>query len=221
MARDLDLEEKKSESVVWNVSVGDLYSGGSRGCLAETLQPMGNFQGIGAGATPAKSQPQVTQDASCTHQNINNTRPHTSNGPTMRRVVVTGLGAITPLAVGIRPTWKRLLASESGIASVANLEPAPRWRELPSTVAGLVPQGSRADDKWQASDWLEKGDERRMAKFTQYAIAATEMALLDAGWRPHTQEDREMTGVCLGSGIGNLEELYNTSVVYEKTVSYK
>jgi 3-oxoacyl-[acyl-carrier-protein] synthase II len=138
----------------------------------------------------------------------------------MRRVVVTGLGAITPLGVGIRHTWKRLLASESGLASVTHLEPAPRWRELPSTVAGIVPQGSKAEGKWQASDWLEKGDERRMAKFAQYAIAATEMALVDAGWRPHTQEDRETTGVCLGSGIGNLEELYNTSIAYDKTVSY-
>jgi 3-oxoacyl-[acyl-carrier-protein] synthase II len=139
----------------------------------------------------------------------------------MRRVVVTGLGAITPLGVGIRQTWKRLLASESGIVSVAHFEPAPRWRELPSTVAGIVPAGSNVDDKWQASDWLEKGDERRMAKFTQYAIAATEMALSDAGWRPLTQEDKEMTGVCLGSGIGNLEELYDTSIAYNRTVSYK
>jgi 3-oxoacyl-[acyl-carrier-protein] synthase II len=138
----------------------------------------------------------------------------------MRRVVVTGLGAITPLGVGIRHTWKRLLASESGLGSVAHLEPAPRWRELPSTVAGIVPQGSKAEGKWQASDWLDKGDERRMAKFTQYAIAATEMALVDAGWRPHTQEDRDTTGVCLGSGIGNLEELYNTSITYDRTVSY-
>jgi 3-oxoacyl-[acyl-carrier-protein] synthase II len=139
----------------------------------------------------------------------------------MRRVVVTGLGAITPLGVGIRQTWKRLLASESGIVSVAHLEPAPKWRELPSTVAGLVPQGSKGEYKWQASDWLEKGAERRMAKFTQYAMAATEMALVDAGWRPHKQEDKEMTGVCLGSGIGNLEELYNTSIAYDKAVSYK
>lgn len=58
-----------------------------------------------------------------------------------------------------------------------------------------------------------------MAKFTQYAVAATEMALDDAGWRPHTQEEKETTGVCLGSGIGNLEELYNTSVAFEQHVS--
>jgi len=138
----------------------------------------------------------------------------------MRRVVVTGIGAVTPLGVGVRRTWNRLLASECGIVSVANLEPSTRWRELPSTIAGLVPKGSKDDGKWQASDWLERGDERRMAKFTQYAIAASEMALEDAGWRPQTQEEKEATGVCLGSGIGNLEELYDTSISYQQTVSY-
>ncbi|KAG0647666.1 Fatty-acid synthase [Hyphodiscus hymeniophilus] len=112
----------------------------------------------------------------------------------MRRVVVTGLGAITPLGVGIQRTWSRLLASECGIVSTSSLEPSTRWRELPSQVAGLVPLGSHEEGKWQASDWLKRGDERRMAKFTQYAIAATEMAFRDAGWRPQTQEEREMTG---------------------------
>ena len=136
----------------------------------------------------------------------------------MRRVVVTGLGAITPLGVGTRRTWARLLASECGIVSVAHLEPAARWRELPSTVAGVVPTGNKDDGEWKASDWLLKGEDRRMAKFTQYAIAATEMALEDAGWIPQTSEEKEITGVCLGSGIGNLEELYNTSLIYDKFV---
>ena len=139
----------------------------------------------------------------------------------MRRVVVTGLGAISPLGVGIRRTWSRLLAGECGIVSTANLEPSVRWRELPSQVAGIVPSGNKDDGKWQALDWLEKGDERRMAKFAQYAVAATEMAFQDAGWKPQTQVEKETTGVCLGSGIGNLDELYNTSVVYDKVVSCK
>ncbi|RDW59568.1 putative 3-oxoacyl-[acyl-carrier-protein] synthase [Coleophoma cylindrospora] len=134
----------------------------------------------------------------------------------MRRVVVTGLGAITPLGVGIRRTWTRLLASECGIVSLADVQPKSRWHEIPSTVAGTVPLGSKDEGRWQPLDWIGKGDERRMAKFSQYAIAATEMALADAGWRPQKQEDLEMTGVCLGSGIGNFEEVYNTSVAYEQ-----
>lgn len=138
----------------------------------------------------------------------------------MRRVVVTGLGAVTPLGVGIRKTWTRLIAGDNGITSVSHLTPAAQWQQLPSTVAGVVPIGRKEDGKWQASDWLDKGEERRMAKFTQYAIAATEMALDDAGWRPDKQEDKEATGVCLGSGIGNLEDLYSTSIAYEKDVSY-
>jgi 3-oxoacyl-[acyl-carrier-protein] synthase II len=137
----------------------------------------------------------------------------------MRRVVVTGVSAITPLGVGIRRTWSRLLASECGIVSTSNLEPSARWRELPSQVAGIVPVGSRDEGKWQAFDWLERGEERRMAKFTQYSIAATEMAFQDAGWKPQTQEEKEKTGVCLGSGIGNLEEMYNTSIAYDMAVS--
>ncbi|KAK4217927.1 3-oxoacyl--synthase [Rhypophila decipiens] len=146
----------------------------------------------------------------------------------MRRVVVTGLGAITPLGVGARQTWRRLIAGDSGITSVAHLEPQNKWRDLTSTVAGLVPRtlasngvaaaggGINNHHTWKASDWLEPAEERRMSLFTQYAIAAAEMALADAGWNPTSPEDQDATGVCLGSGIGNLEELYNTALAYEK-----
>lgn len=141
------------------------------------------------------------------------------NASTMRRVVVTGLGAITPLGVGIRPTWSRLLAGNCGIVSLpTNYFEISQRESLPSTIAGLVPSGSDAKDSWRASDWLEKGEDSRMAKFTQYAIAATEMALQDAGWRPQKQEDKESTGVCLGSGIGGLDELYTASNNYSRMV---
>jgi 3-oxoacyl-[acyl-carrier-protein] synthase II len=88
-------------------------------------------------------------------------------------------------------------------------------------VAGIVPiaeGNTKENGKWLASDWLSSGDERRMAKFTQYAIAATKMALNDAGWLPRTEEEKYVTGVCLGSGIGNLQELYDTSLSYDKAV---
>lgn len=135
----------------------------------------------------------------------------------MRRVVVTGLGAITPLGVGIRPTWNRLLAGDSGIVSVANLEPHARWRELTSTVAGLVPAGE-GTGRWRADDWLGPTDRRRMSRFTQYAVAASSMALQDAEWKPTRQEDLEATGVCLGSGIGNLDDIYETSLAHSRGV---
>ncbi|CAI6088905.1 unnamed protein product [Clonostachys chloroleuca] len=133
----------------------------------------------------------------------------------MRRVVVTGLGAVTPLGVGIRRTWTRLLAGDSGLVSVRGLNPADQWREQTSTVAGLIPSGPRQDDCWNPTDWLRTSDQRRMSKFTQYAVAASDMALADAALlHEASAEDREATGVCLGSGIGNLEDMYNTSVAH-------
>lgn len=142
---------------------------------------------------------------------------------TMRRVVVTGLGAITPLGVGIKHTWSRLIQGHTGIISTASL-PSPfsptSFADLPSQVAGIVPKGSKIEGRWDPTEWLEKGDERRMAKYTQYAIAATQEALQDSGWSPNRQEDLEATGVCLGSGIGNLEEMYDTSIAFHNGVCF-
>jgi 3-oxoacyl-[acyl-carrier-protein] synthase II len=132
----------------------------------------------------------------------------------MRRVVVTGLGAVTPLAAGLKQTWHRLLASHSGLVSTASK--GPIFASLPSRVAGLVPLGSRDHGRWQAQDWFLAKDERQMALFAQYAVASAHEALTDAGWFPTRQEDLEMTGVTLGSGIGNLDEAYSTSVAFEK-----
>ncbi|KAM0716710.1 hypothetical protein Q7P37_008155 [Cladosporium fusiforme] len=132
----------------------------------------------------------------------------------MRRVVVTGLGAVTPLAAGIKQTWRRLIDSQSGIVSTTSK--GPQFDLLPSRVAGLIPQGSRDDGRWQARDWLPASEERQMALFAQYAVASAHEALQDAGWHPTKKEDLEMTGVTLGSGIGNLDEAYNTSVAFDK-----
>ncbi|KAG5748546.1 hypothetical protein H9Q69_011053 [Fusarium xylarioides] len=133
----------------------------------------------------------------------------------MRRVVVTGLGAITPLGVGVRRTWTRLINNECGIVSVADLEPQARWKELTSTVSGLVPSGD-GEGRWRASDWVNANEQRRMSKFTQYAIAASDVALRDSGWEPQNADQQEATGVCLGSGIGNLDEIYETSLVHHQ-----
>lgn len=134
----------------------------------------------------------------------------------LQRVVVTGLGAVTPLGVGVKQTWNRLLAGETGIVSVANWEPASQWKELTSTVAGLVPARGVGEGRWNVSEWLTVSEQRQLSKFTQYAMAASEMALKDASWAASSQEDREETGVCLGSGIGNLEEMYDTSLTFHQ-----
>lgn len=131
----------------------------------------------------------------------------------MRRVVVTGLGAVTPLGAGIKQTWRRLVQAESGIVSTT--ERGAAFATLPSRVAGLVPLGSRKDGQWKASDWLSASSERQMALFAQYAIACAQEALDDAGWHPTKESDLEATGVTIGSGIGNLDEAYNTSIAFD------
>ncbi|PLN77407.1 3-oxoacyl-synth [Aspergillus taichungensis] len=132
----------------------------------------------------------------------------------MRRVVVTGLGAVSPLGVGIRRTWSRLLDGHCGIVNVR--ERGPRFAEVPCQIAAVVPQGTRQDGGWNASEWLSRDEERKMARFAQYALAASEEALDDAGWMRTTVDQKEGTGICLGSGIGNFDEIYDTVVAYEK-----
>ncbi|KAE8147211.1 thiolase-like protein [Aspergillus avenaceus] len=132
----------------------------------------------------------------------------------MRRVVVTGLGAVTPLGVGIRRTWKRLLDGHCGIVNVNHRD--SRFTDLPCQIAAVVPNGTRQEGGWTPSEWLSRDEERKMARFAQYALAASEEALEDADWKPTSSEQKEMTGICLGSGIGNFDEIYNTVVAYDK-----
>ncbi|RPB02216.1 3-oxoacyl-synth [Choiromyces venosus 120613-1] len=126
----------------------------------------------------------------------------------MRRVVVTGMGAVTPLAVGAAKSWQRLIEGHCGIKSIQN---RPEFAGIPSQVAATIPPGTSANGGWDPNEWLAQGDARRMALFTQYAIAAAEEALNDAGWKPTSQGELERTGVCIGSGIGSLEDMYDFS----------
>ncbi|KAK5265206.1 Mitochondrial beta-keto-acyl synthase [Exophiala xenobiotica] len=134
----------------------------------------------------------------------------------MRRAVVTGLGAVTPLGVGVRRTWQRLLNGDCGIVSTRHL--GDEFKAIPSQVAGLVPTGASSslneEGSWRAKDHVTSTELRQTAKFAQYGLAASAEALKDAGFEDGKGLDPEMTGVCLGSGIGNLEELYDTSVAY-------
>ncbi|OJJ30676.1 hypothetical protein ASPWEDRAFT_121409, partial [Aspergillus wentii DTO 134E9] len=115
---------------------------------------------------------------------------------------------------GIRRTWKRLLDGHCGIVNVNHRD--SRFKDLPCQIAAVVPPGTRQDGGWKASEWVSRDDERKMARFAQYAMAATDEALEDAGWKPTTFEQREATGICLGSGIGNFDEIYDTVVAYDK-----
>ncbi|KAJ5441241.1 Thiolase-like subgroup [Penicillium cf. griseofulvum] len=123
-------------------------------------------------------------------------------------------GIILDCTIRIRRTWKRLLDGHCGVVNVKDRD--ERFAEQPCQVAAVVPQGSRENGGWTASEWLSRGEERKMAQFAQYAMAATEEALQDANWKPEPFEQREATGVCLGSGIGNFDEIYNTVIAYDR-----
>ena len=119
----------------------------------------------------------------------------------------------------MRRSWKRLLDGRCGIVSTKPL--GPDFAAIPSQVAGLVPTNAPEEGGWKASDHVSATELRQTAKFAQYGLAASAEALEDAGFKDGTGLDPEMTGVCLGSGIGNLEELYDTSLAYAKEKNYR
>ena len=126
----------------------------------------------------------------------------------MRRVVVTGLGMVSPLACGVEPSWRRLLAGESAAARVENFDVS----DLACQIAAQVPRGD-APDAFHADDWMEPKEQRRVDTFIVYAISAATQALNDAGWAPKTYEEETETGVLIGSGIGGLEGIAETAIL--------
>jgi 3-oxoacyl-[acyl-carrier-protein] synthase II len=119
---------------------------------------------------------------------------------------------VTPLASGVEATWKRLIASESGLGAIQNFDVS----DLPAKVAGQVPRGETADGRFNADDWVPPKDQRKMDEFILFGIAAGEMAIRDSGWAPQTDEERERTGVMIGSGIGGLQTIYEGSITLKE-----
>ena len=118
----------------------------------------------------------------------------------MRRVVVTGMGLVTPLGIGLDRVWHRLVEGESGIRAIQSFDVS----DLPSRVAAQVPRGDREAGLFTADDWVAPKDQRRMDEFIVFALAAAAQAVEDSGWQPVSEEERERTGVMIGSGIGGL-----------------
>jgi 3-oxoacyl-[acyl-carrier-protein] synthase II len=130
-------------------------------------------------------------------------------GTNGRRVVVTGMGIACPLGVGVEHAWKRLTAGESGIGAIQSFD----VKDLPSTIAGQVPQGTRADGKLDLGEWIAPKDQRKMDRFIHLALVAATEAVEDAGWQPQDDAERNGTGVMIGSGIGGLKTIYDGSVL--------
>jgi len=126
----------------------------------------------------------------------------------MKRVVVTGLGMVSPLACGVEPTWRRLIAGESGAARVESFDVS----DLPCQIAAQVPRGS-APDAFHPDDWMEPKEQRRVDPFIVYAVSAATQALKDADWAPKTYEEECETGVLIGSGIGGLDGIAETAIL--------
>ena len=126
----------------------------------------------------------------------------------MRRVVVTGMGMVSPLGVGADINWKRLIAGQSGLGRITHFDPS----DMTCQVAGQIPRGNN-DDEWNIDRFIEPKEQKKMDTFIHYAIAAATEAIKDGGYVPATEEARERVGVMIGSGIGGLNEIYETSIL--------
>ncbi|MCF6432068.1 beta-ketoacyl-ACP synthase II [Leisingera sp. MMG026] len=132
----------------------------------------------------------------------------------MRRVVVTGLGLVTPLASGVEETWSRLLDGQSGAGPITLFDAEASG--VSTTYACEVPRGDGSEGTFNADDWVIKKDQKKIDDFILYGIAAADMAVRDAGWRPEDEESRLRTGVMIGSGIGGLSSIADTAVMIKE-----
>ena len=131
----------------------------------------------------------------------------------MRRVVVTGLGMVSPLASGAEPSWSRLLAGQSGARPIEEFDVS----DLPCKIAMPVPRGGGGDDaSFNPDHWMEPKEQRKVDDFILYAMAAATQALSDAGWKPSTYEEQIKTGVLIGAGIGGLGGIAETAIVLKE-----
>jgi 3-oxoacyl-[acyl-carrier-protein] synthase II len=131
----------------------------------------------------------------------------------MRRVVVTGLGLVTPLACGVEESWSRLLAGKSGAGPITRF----KVDDLPARVACDVPRGDGTDGTFNPNDWVALKDQRRVDDFIVYGLTAAQQAITDSGYEPSSDEERDRAGVLIGSGIGGLDGIEKASIlVHEK-----
>jgi 3-oxoacyl-[acyl-carrier-protein] synthase II len=127
----------------------------------------------------------------------------------MRRVVVTGLGLVTPLAAGVEESWRRLIAGQSGAGPITRFDSS----DMNCRIACEVKRGDGSDGTFNADQWVEPKDQRRYDSFIIYALAAAAQAMLDSGWKPETHDQQCRTGVLVGSGIGGLPLIEATTLL--------
>ncbi|TCT11380.1 3-oxoacyl-[acyl-carrier-protein] synthase II [Tepidamorphus gemmatus] len=127
----------------------------------------------------------------------------------MRRVVITGLGLVTPLGCGVEETWSRLIAGENGAVKVDDFDVS----DIACKIACRIPRGDGTDGTYNPDQWMEPKEQRKVDDFIVFAMAAATQALNDAGWAPTAREDQIRTGVLVGSGIGGLQGIEEGAMV--------
>ena len=131
----------------------------------------------------------------------------------MRRVVVTGLGMVTPLGCGVETTWQRLVAGQSGASVIDRFDVS----DIACKIACMVPYGDGTNGTYNPDQWMEPKEQRKVDRFIVYAMCAATQALDDAGWKPTTPDEQNSTGVMIGSGIGGIEGIAeNAIILHEK-----
>jgi 3-oxoacyl-[acyl-carrier-protein] synthase II len=130
----------------------------------------------------------------------------------MRRVVVTGLGMVTPLACGVDATWQRLLEGKSGARRIETFDVS----DLATKIACQVPRGDGSDGSFNPDQWMEPKEQRKVDDFIIFAMSAATQALADAGWKPESRDDQIETGVLIGAGIGGLTGIADTSITLKE-----
>lgn len=127
----------------------------------------------------------------------------------MRRVVVTGLGLVTPLASGVEESWRRLLEGQSGAGPITRFDPV----NVVTKYACQVPDGDGTNGTFNADHYMQPKERRKVDDFILYGVAAAQQAVEDSGWMPTDDAGRERTGVMIGSGIGGLRSIEETTLV--------
>ena len=130
----------------------------------------------------------------------------------LRRVVITGLGLVTPLGCGVEASWSRLLQGHSGARRIEEFEVS----DLACQIGCFVPRGPLSEGKFDPNDWMEPKEQRKVDDFIIFAMGAADQALQDAGWKTDTQDKQERTGVLIGSGIGGLDGIAETSILLKE-----
>jgi len=126
----------------------------------------------------------------------------------MRRVVVTGMGMVTPLGCGVETNWSRLIAGESGAKKIDTFEVS----DISCRIAGVIPVGDGTNGTYNPDQWMEPKEQRKVDKFIVYAMCAARQALEDSGWKPTTPDEQFSTGVMIGAGIGGVEGIADTAI---------